>query len=367
MSDSFIEEKLKNIKISRRDFMIKGSKAVIGGGIALSVGKYLNRDGDTEHITENSWRSIEGSDGGMYIPIYESHKLPYKAESFEGMKDVDVAFYEVTRPSSDMLDKTGSELVGTAEEWFSRDTWIPTDQVKHWGEKGTFIGFEGLSYNSTSLVLKHSIGQLIEGFGGVLLLAKTLGQESKAINYKDKEILSGEIKNTLMQIGGAWGSSSLVNLVTGTFIANGVIEGSEGLKGVSQRIQRVSQLISQIHPEDELVFLRNLLMARRLQSIKETFPQRFRDADRENNSPTTIAFNVGAMHSGIEDWLLAGPDLTKLALELYPANWKELVNINGSPEAMATMPLVLNNGMMGAKVVNLKDEWFEDFLNRKTK
>ena len=305
----------------------------------------------------------------MYVPIYESHTSPWQAESFKDMPDIDVVFYEVTRPSKDMADQTGEELLGKADEIFARDTWIPGDQSEHWGETGTLVAFEGLAYPNEEIVLKYTVGTLLEGLVGLYSIAGSLSEQaSKPLVIADKEIITGEIKKTLMRAGGIWGSSAWLQMGIGAYMNMMATTGSEGMQNASLKTQRLGQLITQMHPEFDLVFLRNLIMARRLQSIQEKFPQSIRDTDRPEGNPTTIAFNVGAMHSGVEDWLVLGPEVVKFMIELSPDGiWKKMSEINGGPENMATMPLVLNNGLLGTKVVRVKDDWFQNILEEKTK
>lgn len=369
MSDIVPEIPLKNTNFSRRDFLKVGSKVAGAGLAAIALNRYVNREDEQKQEGDSKWRVLEGTDGGLYIPIYESHKVPWQSESFNDMPDVDVILYEVTRPSKDMANQTGEELLGKADEIFARDTWIPKDHSEHWGEKGTLVAFEGLAYPNESMVMKYTVGTLVEGLAGLYSIAGSFSETaSKPLVIADKEIMTGEIKKTLMRAGGIWGSSAWLQMGIGAYMNMMTATGSEGMQNASLKTQRLGQLITQIHPEFDLIFLRNLIMARRLQSIQEKFPQSIRDTDRPSGNPTTIAFNVGAIHSGVEDWLVLGPEIVKFMIELSPEGiWKQMSEINGGPENMATMPLVLNNGLLGHKVMRIKDDWFQKTIERKVK
>jgi len=311
---------------------------------------------------------LEGGDGGLYLPIYENHKKPWRAELFNDMPNIDVVMYEVPRPSKDMIDQTGEQLLGKADEVFARDTWIPKDHSNFWSERGTLIAFEGVDYPVQSMAMTYIFGTLFEGLAGIYSIAASYGEKAtKPLKIADKEIMTGEIKKTLMRAGGVWGSTAWLQVGIGAIYEMMGSSGSEGLLNLPLKVQRLQQLTTQMHPEFNIVFFRNLIMARRLQAINEFFPQSIRDTDRQSGSPTSVAFNVGAMHNGIEDWLILGPSIVKFALELSPKSvWREIGEINGSSETIATMPLVLNNGIMGSKVIRLKDSWLQSTINKKT-
>lgn len=363
MNDITNEALPKKFELSRKDFL---KVASVGAG-ALALGKYLNREGDRNHEVEGKWRVLEGGDGGLYIPIYEDHKRPWPAEQFTDMPNIDVVMYEVVRPSKDMENQTGEQLLGKADEVFARDTWVPKDQSKYWGEKGTFVAFEGLDYPAEAMVMQYTFGTLLEGLAGISSLAASFGEKfAQPVKIADKEIMTGEMRKMLMRAGGIWGSTAWLQMGLGAYLNTMTSSGSEGMVNVPLKIQRLESLTTQVHPEFNLVFFRNLIMARRLQAIKELFPQSIRDVDRQKGSPTSVAFNVGAMHSGIEDWLTLGPDIVKFMIELTPNGiWKQMVEINGGSDSMSTMPLVLNNGILGSKVIRLKDNWLQETIDKK--
>ena len=366
MSEPKAGEKLVG-GMNTRDFLKVG--AVASG--ALIAGKYVNRSSgivESKVGQENEWREVIGADGFKYIPIYEQHKEPWPATKFVNLPDVDVAFYEIVRRADGMQNATAEELTGKAPERFIRDRYVTKDQLSYWGEKGTFLGFEGLDYNTDGMSLRMAFGTVIEGFGGVLALAKSFDKNvTKDISIGGKGVISGEtIKNSL-RYGGIWGSSSFVDLGISMYLNVLSVNGSEGIDDGSLKARRISGLISQVHPEIDVTFFRNMIMARRLQALGEYFPAKYRETDRVANSPKTIAYTVGAKHIGVEDWLQLGPDIVKLGLEMTPpAVWKELADLNGGTEAMATMPLVRPGSMLfDDKIVKVKDEWFSRFLLRK--
>jgi len=364
MSDTIKETPLpKKFSLSRRNFL---TVAGVGAG-AFALQKYITRDGDQRKETESKWIILKGADGGQYVPIYENHNSPWSVDSFSDMPNIDVIMYEVPRPSKDMANQTGEQLLGKADKHFVRDTWIPKEHAKFWSEKGTLVAFEGVGYPNDSFILQFTFGTLLEGMAGLGSIAASFSdQASKPLKIADKEIMTAEMKKMLMRSGGIWGSTALLELVIGTYLKMMTVDKSEGIQNVPLKIQRLEQLTTQMHPEFNVVFLRNLIMARRLQAINELFPQSIRETDRSKNSPTTIAFNVGSMHRGIEDWLVLGHDIVKFMIELTPNGiWKQLVEINGSSKDLATMPLVLNNGFVGSKVIRIKDDWLQMTIDKK--
>ncbi len=351
--------------LSVRDFLKVSGLSLA----AAATGKYFSREGDKSGETSRSeWREMVGCDKNIYIPIYEHHEKPWRATEFEKLPDVDVAFYEVVRPAKDMLKGGADNLVGWADEEFTRDRWMEPDHLRYWSEKGSFIAFEGLDYNASTMALKYACGVLVEGFLGLRALAESFSDKASVpIKIGEKEVVAGEVKQNLLRFGGIWGSSAFLDIGVGFYMKFLLAEGSEGMKNMSLVVQRLAGATSQVHPEFDVIFLRNIIMARRLQAIGEYFPVKYRETDRIKGSPKTISFNVGAKHIGVEDWLALGPDAVKLALEMYPSSlWKELADLNGGTEAMATMPIIRpGSNFFDDKIINLKDEWLGRFLLRK--
>lgn len=73
---------------------------------------------------------------------------------------------------------------------------------------------------------------------------------------------------------------------------------------------------SHIHPENTLVFFRNALMALKMNQVAQ-------ELSKDKSRKVKIGFIVGAGHSGIEDFLLAGPDFCRALTLAHP---KEFLN-----------------------------------------
>src|SRR5690606_10812823 len=64
---------------------------------------------------------------------------------------------------------------------------------------------------------------------------------------------------------------------------------------IKRLLTRIQGLSSNIHPENTLIFMRNILFALKLKTLANKLK-------KENDSPL-IAYSVGADHNGVEDLL----------------------------------------------------------------
>lgn len=151
--------------------------------------------------------------------------------------------------------------------------------------------------------------------------------EARLDNFKgtkpDKKTVSRRelLQNTLLGIGAVVAVPSVFEALFGAGIRLGMnIEQ----QNAGQRIfLRLNGLTQHLKPEDHLIFLRNLVMADKMMTVAEQFY-------KEKGKKPRIAFNVGALHAGIEDFLIAGHNLTRWLIEQYPNDvLTEIVKYNG--------------------------------------
>lgn len=93
---------------------------------------------------------------------------------------------------------------------------------------------------------------------------------------------------------------------------------------------RLKGLASHTVQEDHVVFFRNLVMANKLLTLAQS--------QKKKEGKLKIAFNVGAAHAGIEDFLTLGHDFTRWLINQYPTSFlEEFVNVNGSIENFTSL------------------------------
>jgi hypothetical protein len=99
-------------------------------------------------------------------------------------------------------------------------------------------------------------------------------------------------------------------------------------------INRFNAFIAHAHPEDLVVFFRNVIMARQLQLLGEDLSGKTKEKPR-------ISYQVGGGHAGIEDFLLLGDKLTIATLSIYPKQFlQHVVENNGGIDAFCSTIII---------------------------
>lgn len=281
-----------------------------------------------------------------YYPMYESHFLPIGPEELQKLPKLDLALYEVVTPSEEALRMSPVQILNmTAAQ---REFVIPREHLALFEKNGTEVSVEGMALpvHAYSDSLWQFVGETVMG------MAAASGMVTKLIPRD--AAFKGSV-NIAEKTAATWLMSRSVSLALGA--VEGVI-GSTVQQSAPQRIlSRISAFIEHAHPEDATVFLRNILIARKLQ-----FFGQFLSDTRLKLSKPRIAYNVGNSHGGIEDFLYLGKDFTLAILSAYPKEFlKEVIKVNGGLTAFCSSVLVTSDTRFPQKTV-VVDRELKEFL-----
>lgn len=178
----------------------------------------------------------------------------------------------------------------------------------------------GLS--AASATLAHKIGNTTESVSN-----------SKRI-FSRREFIAGLGKASALYL-----ASPLVGSI---LVAAGVSGYKDEEKRVSLALRRLAMRLngiqSNFHPEDTVIFVRNLIWAMKLLELKDWFGEASSGLAQHN---TNVGFLAGAAHSGVEDFLVLGPDFCANVLELLPRPYlRALVKCNGGVENAAKVRII---------------------------
>ncbi len=312
-------------KLSRRDFLkVAGAAGAALAGEVAGRGKPARALSEAQMLIERE-KSFE-TKYAIFIPFYEAHT---NRDSDEGIikSEPDYFFTEIAVQSDYVLSAKSSDLLTLEGESgfgiFKRDTGpffdpvftvaldiidskvilegvnIPDAYI--WGQTAKDVGITGLA----SL-----------GFGSQVLnvMLKKFVDE-KPVNRADwsKLLISAFIlgETSINELEAAAG--------VGVYSLN---KDLPGVKTARELASRFNSVISMTHPEDVIVFLRNVLMSLKMLTVAEQNPKKTPDKPR-------IAFRVGGGHSAITDLLQYGRDINLTLLEVYP-DWllKQVIDYN---------------------------------------
>lgn len=303
--------KIENPNLSRRK-AIKKSSAVAGG---VALGGLSARE---MQIIEHGLNTKVG----IFFPLYEQHDKGIQAKDIP--PNLDFFFREMVMDETSMGLPPASLLKATS----FRDSTelIKPEAFEILAQDGVKIAFGDVpprtidlldenwmaaywadeiktrSVRTAAGVVSFSAGEILKEFAEIdeKYGPKTVGTISRRMLGK-----------TIMAAGVGLAVPPAADLVLtlGTlFFALDL-----GQKNAVMRIRnRLVGMISHALPEDDITFFRNAVMADKLLTLAEL-------PTKKNNKPC-IAFNVGANHAGIEDFLIAGHDFTRWIITRLP-NW----------------------------------------------
>lgn len=283
-------------KFNRRSFLKRlavGTAVVVAGG---KIGSEQISQGETGIQT----------DLGTFIPLYERHDVGIRPDQIPVGLDI---FYREMRMDRSLYDSTPSEalqkVLQTEYEPISQDPQLKVRKPKMLPQEIMTT----LAKNRTSLMfgdvssydLLVELGEPIASLG---ILAVVL---NKMIRSREQKITRKKFLEGLGVVAASWGLSRVFS------DASLVIADSQK-NAIGRIITRINGLQSHLHPERNMIFFRNAMMALRMMTVAEKL-------QGEKNRKIRMGFNVGAAHSGIEDFLMVGPEICRLIVLAYPAGF----------------------------------------------
>lgn len=100
------------------------------------------------------------------------------------------------------------------------------------------------------------------------------------------------------------------------------IERTKGEKALERVIDRLFALSTYSRPQDLIVFFRNLIFTHKLLDLAEKESKRL-------GRKVNISYQIGAGHSGVEDFLILGKGVCEKLLSCYSKEiWEDVINMN---------------------------------------
>ncbi len=261
-------------KVTRRGLFKLGAYGAVGAAAAIAgneIGKSI--------------RGIE-TDSGIFYPLYENHKIGIKPQD---IPQADFLFRELhfsfSKSPVDILTET---LRGSPTTRI-----LPDEILSKLESQKTRVAFGDIKVPDQT-TLEVSEWEL-----GLTLLAL----------YPGLVVARRQFLKNVALTAGLWGISGLASGLS--LYLTSLNNTPDAL---NKSIQRIRSLETKIHPEISLVFFRDIVMADKLLLIAEDFR-------KQNSRKAKVVFQVGASHSGIEDYLQAGHSFCRNMILAYPSFW----------------------------------------------
>ena len=333
-------------KLSRREFLKLAG--IAGPAVALKIPR---PEGAAK--PDNGVLLIETPEA-RYFPIYEVHQLPASGEDLKSLPPQDVFLYEGSRDTRYFIDSPPQVIIDvpvpTGLSDSKREYLIPRDHLEWLRENNTKICIEGYTLSGSSILTAVLVmgGEALIGAAGLLYHGPSKAKESSK-----KEVTRRQFLKLASGLAAAWGLS------LSAFLAIGSIGKTEVKESALERVMiKAHGLLSHAHPENSLIFFRNIMFARKLQFLGEV-------ASKEKGRKAQITYNVGKGHAGIEDFLFIGKDWTLNFLNIMPNQFlKGIIDTNGGLENFCSNVLIDPKAQNPIKTI-LIDQELRAFLVKK--
>lgn len=312
--------------LSRRDFL----KVASAGALGLAFSKPIEVI-DKVNIAVEQEKSFE-TDKAIYIPFFENHTIGVKTERIINTKPDDL-FIEFAQKSDNLLNRPPFKILSsssgiinngiftegviiTTGKFLSDELLLGLDKI------GSSVAVEGLD-TPPKLEKQTAITNIITDLGSPSGAFITLGVAIKNL-IKSKEFSKGDYTRIYASIlASFWAGSddlSVSNLVDNF----NTLEDTVEIKNAQNVANRLHAVITFTHPEDVVIFMRNIFMSLKLITLSE---QEIENDDEK----IKIAFRIGAAHGAVSDMVKIGKDITIRFLDIYSNNiLKQVIDYNTS-------------------------------------
>lgn len=306
----------------RRNFLKKVAVVgAAGAGIALG-GVGINAE------EKNTVENGISTEHGAFFPLYETH---YKGIDAEGMPDdLDVLFTEAV----------GSDLLVASTRSMFADNLSSYENNKAQSKLIQDSVLKKIVTNGTEVMVGDVDPRIIPGFqdptsidffagiGLGLLTLKVSLEKTK----KNDHITRRKFLKIAGVSGSAWlmGSGAYFLTRGGPWIGKFDTERNDALHRI---VDRLNGLQSSTHPEQLMVFFRNLIMADKMSAVAE-------DIEEKTGKKARVGFVVEYGHNGIQDFLRIGHNMCRWIISQYPKPiLRSIADINGGKESLWTARL----------------------------
>lgn len=312
-------------KISRRTAL----KVMAGGGAAIALGSQEARTIEEGVQTK----------AGIFYPLYHRHDHPIEVKDIP--PDLDGYFVETIH------FRVTKEPMYTVSEMVSGNYIVFRDD-----NKVTVINQPLMNEDSLNF-LSHNQAKLI--FGDIILRDRDFSIHNWGLKIRAllaTTLLMGVLKNDQTDKTAEHGVSSptrrmflrkialaSVAIISAPMVGNiftllGMTPNPDQRNALQRILVRVGGMLEHAAPENNIIFFRNLIMANQLLTVAEKIFQ-------ELNRKPRIGLDVGARHSGIEDFLTVGHEFTRWLIKQYPRSFlEEIAQKNGGMEEFLSASLI---------------------------
>lgn len=298
--------------VGRRDFLkgsLKLTGAVAGGALAGAfLGQEIKRFKEKEIVTPS----------GVFYPLYERHTLGIRPQDLPPQMDL----FWAEGPSAFDFSKYPTEGITQA--------YLDPAILSSLTEKKAKVAFSDVL--TKEILPGGAEAAKLAAVAGGLTACSVL-----AVGERLKIIRSQFLKRcfTGLIVLESWVCLPGISGLGASFLLDLKMKNDSRLVAASERILRRAQALSlHSHPEETSYFYRNALWADKLLTLAE------REKEKLGRKPHS-AYNVGASHAGVEDFLLVGKDFCRGVVASYPTPWlKEVVEENGGIKAFSSICLV---------------------------
>lgn len=304
-----------------------GRRGVFKFGACLATGAAISAitHSEIERVKQGVITEV-----GVFIPLYERHDIGVKPEDIPQNLDV---FFEELVLGNQLMTLSKEEILNCEAIAYDNFNFIkrktikvfPSETLSKLAQQGTEVMLGDVSvYSKPENELPIKLTEALAANAAMIALIKSPSQTEidRKKGVTRRKVLKGAL-------AGAWLWSS------STVAGNALSFLGPTQEGAVKRIAvRLAGIQTHAHPELLLQFFRNLLMVDKLSTVGEEIKQRTGKTPR-------IAFQVQGGHSGIEDFLMLGPDFCRTLILAYPKGiLRHVVNLNNGIEDFCTARLL---------------------------
>lgn len=328
---------------SRREF----GKIVKISFLSAWVSSYLSTD--IQNFEEGN-PVVKTGDGNFHM-LYEFHDEGIKPSDMPTKRDVDLFFREgVLGGGGNVLDTEGG---------LTALSLMGGDLIDACAKRKIRLAFGDIRVPK---LLEPEDLELVEAVAGMGLLCLSQATEQE---LKEKEghlnWLERFDRRQFMLGIGVLGWIMMPKLYSG-----GISFATEftDLPDEVKSLRRLYGFMSNFHPENTPIFFRNVVWANKLLTLTS-------EISSQKNNSAEIVCNVGAGHSGLQDFLKIDRVFCRKIITSFPASFIEnTANINGGIQALSStvivdFPLEGSQKWEEASSIVIKDEVLEEMLKSK--
>lgn len=353
--------------MTRRDFLKVAGLGAAGFAFHTPI-KYLEKVGSALE----KGGSFE-TENATYFPFFEEHLHRNSDQRILNVKP-DYLFEEFMTKSYEALDAPPLGLLLAEGEAMGSgvDPTKETDIGKIFSPQllqgldvlDVKVAIEGLNIPQDLTKKSEDLNLVTTAIGGTALLASIGNALYK--KYKGKDLDRGDktgiIASSLISLWSCSDEASLIPLA----LSFEIDKDTSQIRKIQQLTAKVNAGISLAHPEDVLVFMRNIFVSSKMMTIAE-------HESRQGKEKPRIAFRIGAAHGAVCDMVMLGKDITHTFLEIYPESvLKNVIEYNTTADKTFTDRIdefcktvvipVREARMMNAGKEYLTDNKLKDYL-----